>query len=198
MKKKKPLFLLVSGPNQNPFMKNPVLRAWAQTYEMPGRVFSVNGFHAITCRDETVPYDETMQDFIHSVSLSMRNIPRFYFDIVKHASGADMIRLDEKRTYDCTNLLEGFIPDEKIPDNGLLPSEKASLLISLYASYLYYEHNKSEGKESAAHAHAERYKALAKSQANSRIIEDVVILFPDFQQEIIESIDLALNSKPAS
>ncbi|MBK8201789.1 MAG: hypothetical protein IPK68_05565 [Bdellovibrionales bacterium] len=198
MKKKKPLCLAVSSPEQNPFMKNRVLAAWAQTYEMHGRVFSVNGFHAITSRTEEVPYNDEMKDFIHAVSISMRNLPRFYFDIVKHSSGVDMIKFDEKRTYDCTKLLEGFLPAERIPNNGFLSSENAALLISMYASYVWYDYLKSEGKESTAQAHVERYKALAKSQPNSPIIEDVLILFPEFQQEIIEAIDLELNNKPAS
>lgn len=197
-KNKKPLSLAVSNPGKNPFVKNRVLAAWAQTYEMHGRVFAANGFHAITTQNEDVPYNDEMKDFIHAVSVSMRNLPRFYFDIVKHSSGVDMIKLDEKRTYDCTKLLEGFLPADRIPDNGLLSSEKAALLISMYASYVWYDYLKSEGKESVAQTHVERYKALAKSQPNSPIIPDVLILFPEFQQEIVEAIDLALNSEPVS
>ena len=197
-KNKKPLSLAVSNPARSPFMKNRVLAAWAQTYEMYGRVFAVNGFHAITSPTEDVPYNDEMKDFIHAVSVSTRSFSRFYFDIVKHSSGVDMIKLDDKRTYDCTELLKGVVPDDKIPDNGLLSSEKAALLISMYGYNLCYERDKLEGKESTSKAHAERYKALAKSQANSQIIEKGTILFPDFHQEIIEAINLEISNKPAS
>lgn len=197
-KNKRPLSLAVSNPGKNPFVKNRVLAAWAQTYEMHGRVFAANGFHAITTQNEDAPYNDEMKDFIHAVSVSMRSLPRFYFDIVKHSSGTDMIKLDERRTYDCKELLEGVLPDDKVPDNGLLSSEKASLLFSMYAYYLCYERDRLDGKQSTANAHAERYKALAKSQAHSQIIGKMTILFPDFHQEIIEAIDLEFSNKPAS
>ena len=197
-KNKKPLNLLISNAGPNPFSKKPILRAWAQTYEMHGRVFAVNGFHAITSRTEEVPYNDETKDFIHAVSVSLGNLPRFYFDIVKHHSGVDMIKLDENRTYDCMKLLEGTLPADRIPDNGFLSGDKAALLVSMYASYVWYDYQKSEGRESDAQAHAERYKALAKSQANNPVIKDVMIIFPDFHQEILEAIELELSNKPAS
>lgn len=196
--KRSKLELAICMGNESPFMKSPLLRAWAQMHEVHGRVFAANGFHAISCKNGEVPYNEATRDFIHTVSHSFRNLPRFYFDIVKHHSGVDMIKLDETRTYDCMNLLEGVVPADKFPNNGLLASEKASLLVSIYASYVFYEHMKSKGKESEAQAHVERYKTLAANQPKSPIIENVLLLFPDFQEEVIRLMDLEEDNKPAS
>lgn len=139
--------------------KNRLVGSWIQLHEKPGRIFSMNGHHAIIPINGRVPYNNVTERFFYYAQALLGRInPRFYFDIVKDdASGVEIIKLQSERTYDC----KVFPELSALPDGGILSDKESSLVISLLAYQCC--HRDCKDNRILAEEYAKRYAALRQS-----------------------------------
>jgi hypothetical protein len=144
--------------------KNRLVNAWIMADAKPGRIFSMNCHCAVVTTNGQVPYDEITTKFLYLAQAILGKInPRFYFDIVTDKpSGIKIIKLQTDRTY-CCKVSPGLSND--LPEDGILPADESSFLISLI-TYLNCYHLTKDVDKKLADEFAKRYVTLRQSETN--------------------------------
>lgn len=155
------------------------IRQWIGMNEKNGRFFWDNRSKCL-CRPATAPmpkFHPWTEEFLYVAGdlLSDEN-SRFYFDIEKHRSGVEVIKLDLSQKYNC-NVIAKETDGGPLPQHGIFSAEETSQIISMLAYKMCFDNAKREGNTDAMNEYKVRYEKLFESQAVKPFLGQFVFFF---------------------
>lgn len=148
---------------------------WVEGNMKLGRCFVIQEHIGIVYSEFTSPLDPYTEIMARMVCPLLKGNSRFYFDIEKHSSGIEIIKLQEGLIYDCTVLEK--ISGKPAPQGGHYPAETSSALISMLAYKTCLEFAKEDKDEGRKNEFKKRYEALLDSQIHTPFLKGSVFKF---------------------
>lgn len=141
---------------------------WLTENAKEHRVFASQGKFVTVSSNGKSPHDELMIHFFIEVAGLLEKNPPLFFDIERHTSGVDIVKLQSGKTYDC-NFVAEATSGGPLPDTGHYSAQKSAFIISLLAYKNCFDILKKFGEMKKANEFARRYTALLESQDQSQL-----------------------------
>lgn len=175
MKSKKPFLMLGARKQFLEALLSGGQQQWVEGNMKLGRCFVIQQHMAIVHSKFTSPLDPHTEIMARIAGPLLKRHPRFYFDIEKHSSGVEIIKLQEGLIYDCTVLEE--MSGEPAPQGGHYSAEVSSALISMLSYKTCLEFAQEDKDKAKIEEFKKRYQALLDSQIHTPFVEGVIFSF---------------------